>query len=54
VGIHLRNNQVKEYMTHNLVSYNKGWHSMWFYLKDSPDAPLPAFSGCGIFEAPVE
>jgi hypothetical protein len=45
-GIHLRNNQVKEYMTLNLVSSKKGWHS--------PDAPLPAFSGHGIFEAPAE
>jgi hypothetical protein len=53
-GIHLRNNWVKEYMTLNLVSSNKGWHSLWFYLKDSPVPPLPAFSCHGIFEAPAE
>jgi hypothetical protein len=37
-----------------LVSSNKGWYSRWFYLKDYPDAPFPAYTGHGIFEAPTE
>jgi hypothetical protein len=36
------------------VSSNKGWHSLWFYLKDDPGASLPTYSGNEVFRAPEE
>ena len=35
-----------------LSTSNKGWHSQWFYIKNDATAPLPAFTGCYILEAP--
>jgi hypothetical protein len=29
---------------------NKGWNSLWFYIRNPYDAPLPLFTGC-MFEA---
>ena len=28
-----------------LSKSNKGWHKLWFYLKNDNDAPLPIFTG---------
>ena len=42
--IHLCNNQVNEYPSMCLLTSNKGWHSLWFYVKDDVAAPLPVFS----------
>ena len=50
--IQLRNNQVNEYPSMRLSTSNKGWHSHWFYIKNDAVAPLPAFTGCLIEEAP--
>jgi hypothetical protein len=33
-SIHLKNNWYHEDMPLKLVSFDKGWHSQWFYLKD--------------------
>ena len=35
-----------------LSTSNKGWHSQWFYIKNDVAAPLPAFTGSYILEAP--
>jgi len=35
-----------------LTTSNKGWHSQWFYVKNNATAPLPAFTGRYILEAP--
>ena len=43
-SIHLRNNRVNEYPSMCLSTSNKGWHSLWFYVKDNVAAPLPVFS----------
>ena len=45
MGIHLRGQWVAKYMPCQLSRSNKGWHSYWFYLKNDPATPLPAFSG---------
>ena len=50
-GIHLRNNQVGEYLSMQLSTSNKGWHSQWFYLKNAAAAHLPEFTGHLIEEA---
>ena len=44
-GIQLHNNRVNEYPSMRLSTSNKGWHMLWFYVKDDAAAPLPAFSG---------
>ena len=51
-SIHLRNNRVNEYPLMRPSTSNKGWHSLWFYVKDDVAAPLPVFSGCIIKEVP--
>jgi hypothetical protein len=38
-------------MSLKLVSSNKGWHSQWFYLKNSTATPFLAYSSHGIFKA---
>ena len=43
--IHLWNNRVGEYPSMRLLTSNKGWHSHWFYLKNTAAAPLPEFTG---------
>jgi hypothetical protein len=43
-GIHLRSNQATEYMSLQLSRSNKGWHVLWFYLKNDAAAPLPDFT----------
>ena len=35
-----------------LSTSNKGWHSQWFYVKNDAAAPLLAFTGRYILEAP--
>ena len=35
-----------------LSTSNKGWYSQWFYVKNDVAAPLPAFTGRYILEAP--
>ena len=51
-SIHMRRFRAQEYMEVNLTDSNKGWQSLWFYLKNSEEAPLPAFTG-RIIEEPV-
>jgi hypothetical protein len=45
MSIHLRGNQVVQYMSLSLTTSNKGWHKQWFYLRNDPTAPLSIFSG---------
>ena len=52
VGIQLRNNRVGDYPVMRLSTSNKGWHSHWFYLKNTAAAPLPEFTGRLIKETP--
>ena len=52
VSIHLRNNRVNEYLSMRLSTSNKGWHSLWFYVRDDVVVPLPVFSGRIIEEVP--
>ena len=35
-----------------LSKSNKGWHKLWFYLKNDDTAPLSIFTGRLIEEAP--
>ena len=35
-----------------LSKSNKGWHKLWFYLRNDAAAPLPIFTGRLIEEAP--
>jgi hypothetical protein len=35
-----------------LSKSNKGWHKLWFYLRNNPAGPLPILSGHVIEEAP--
>ena len=35
-----------------LSKSNKGWHKLWFYLKNNNAAPLPIFTGHLIEEGP--
>ena len=44
-SIHLRNNRVNEYPSMCLSTSNKGWHSLWFYVKDDVATTLLVFSG---------
>jgi hypothetical protein len=50
IGICLRNNWAKEYISMKLSLLNKGWHSQWFYLKNNaspalPEHALPEYTG---------
>ena len=36
----------------HLLTFNKGWHSHWFYLKNDAAAPQSEFTGRLIEEAP--
>ena len=51
-GIHLWGHQSTEYMTYPLSRSNKGWHALWFYVKNDDDAHLSDFTGRLIEEAP--
>ena len=50
--IHLRGHRSAEYMNCSLSRSNKGWHVLWFYVKNDTTTPLPDFTGCLIEEAP--
>jgi len=39
------------YLTGNLASSNKGWHTGWFYLRNDAAKPLPQYTG-RTFESP--
>ena len=39
-GIHLRGHRSTEYMTYPLSRSNKGWHALWFYMKNNAANPL--------------
>jgi hypothetical protein len=45
---------VAGYIPIALTKSNKGWHKLWFYLKNDVVAPLPVFSGHLIEEVPPE
>jgi hypothetical protein len=50
IGVRLRNNRAKEYISMKLSLLNKGWHSQWFYLKNNvgpalPEHALPEYIG---------
>ena len=51
-SICLQGNQVLEYMSIPLSKSNKGWHKLWFYLKNDDATPLPIFTSRLIEEAP--
>ena len=51
-SIHLRGNRSSEYMSILLSKSNKGWHKLWFYLRNDAAGPLPIFTGHPIEEAP--
>ena len=51
-SIHLRGSRSSEYMSIPLSKSNKGWHKLWFYLRNNNGAPLPIFTGHLIEEAP--
>ena len=51
-GIQLHNNRVNEYPPMRLSTSNKGWHLLWFYVRDDAATPLPAFSRRLIEEVP--
>ena len=40
-----------EYLSILLSKSNKGWHKLWFYLRNDDAAPLPIFTGRLIEEA---
>ena len=44
-SIRLRGSRASEYMSIRLSKSNKGWHKLWFYLKNDDTAPLPIFTG---------
>ena len=44
--------RASEYMSIPLSKSNKGWHKLWFYLKNDATAPLPIFTGHLIEEVP--
>ena len=44
VSIRLRGKQSLEYMSILLSKSNKGWHKLWFYLRNDDDAPLLIFT----------
>ena len=50
-SICLWGSQASEYMSIPLSKSNKGWHKLWFYLKNDDAAPLPIFTGRLIEEA---
>ena len=52
VSIRLRGNRSSEYMSIPLLKSNKGWHKLWFYLRNNDATPLPIFTGHLIEEAP--
>jgi hypothetical protein len=40
-----KRNRSSEYLADHLTSLNGGRHSEWFYLKNDPECPLPAYTG---------
>ena len=50
--IHLRGHRSAEYMTCPLLRSNKGWHALWFYVKNAAAALLLDFTRRLIEEAP--
>ena len=51
-GIHLWGHWSTEYITCPLSRSNKGWHALWFYVKNDAATPLMDSTGCRIKEAP--
>jgi hypothetical protein len=51
-SIHHRGHRFAEYMALQLSRSNKGWHVLWFYVKNDAVVPLPDFTICLIDEAP--
>jgi hypothetical protein len=47
-SVQMRAGMTAEYPALTLPSSLSGWHSRWFYLKDDPARPLPAFTGRAI------
>jgi hypothetical protein len=39
IGIHLRSGRAGGYIPIALTKSNKGWHKLWFYLKNDAVAP---------------
>lgn len=48
VGIHLRSERSREYISIPLSLSNKGWHMRWFYLHDVGQGPFPGPQLLGI------
>ena len=51
-SIRLQGSRSLEYMSIPLSKSNKGWHKIWFYLRNDAAPPLPIFTGRLIKEAP--
>ena len=51
-SIRLRGKRSLEYMSILLSKSNKGWHKLWFYLRNDAATPLPIFTGHLIELAP--
>jgi hypothetical protein len=43
-ALRLKWNRVSEYLIGPLTSFNSGWHSEWFYLKNNPECSLLAYT----------
>jgi hypothetical protein len=43
-GIHLWSQQASQYMSLQLSRSIKGWHMLWFHLKNDAAAPVPDFT----------
>jgi hypothetical protein len=52
-SIHLRGSWASKYNSASMIKINKGWHTMWFYLKDIHSSSLLAFMGLVIVEQPT-
>jgi hypothetical protein len=52
-GIHLQSQRASHYKSLHLSRSNKGWHALWFYLKNDAAAPLLDFTRRLIEEAPL-
>lgn len=50
-AVHLRRSRAMKYMQIE-PRWNTKWHCHWFYMKNDPVAPFPAFSGCLVEVAP--
>jgi len=51
-ALRMKQGRSRDYIPGSLTSSNSGWHSEWFYLRNDPEHPLPAYTGEWIDKAP--